>query len=206
MKSSTFRAGLCVLGMASAMPGCMLAAETTDQTPTTAAAPATAKEKSVYDYKMKSLDGKEIALSQYKGKVILILNTASKCGFTPQYKALEAVHEKYKDKGLVVLGFPANEFGHQEPGTDAEIGEFCQKNYGVTFQMFSKVVVKGEGQTPLFHYLTQEANPAMTGDISWNFEKFLISRDGKLVGRYKSAVTPDGAELTSAIEAALAKN
>lgn len=158
---------------------------------------------SVYDFTVKSLEGKDVDLSKYKGKVLLIVNTASKCGYTPQYAALQKLQDKYAGQGLAVLGFPANDFGSQEPGTNAEIGAFCQKNYGVTFDLFSKVSVKGPTQTSLFHYLTQEANPGMTGDIGWNFEKFLISKDGKLVGRYKSAVKPDSETLTSALEAQL---
>lgn len=162
-------------------------------------------EKTVYQFKQKSIAGEEVELSKYKGQVILIVNTASKCGFTRQYKGLEAVYQKYKDKGLVVLGFPANEFGGQEPGSDAEISEFCQKNFGVTFPLFSKSVVKGADKSPLFRYLTEEANPDLKGEISWNFEKFLLSRDGKLVGRYKSIVGPESGTLTAAIEAELAK-
>jgi glutathione peroxidase len=173
--------------------------------PTAISASETKGKTSVYQFTQKSLDGKTIDLSQYKGKVVLIVNTASKCGFTPQYKALEGLHEKFAPQGLAVLGFPANEFGGQEPGTDPEIGAFCQKNYGVTFDMFSKVVVKGAGKVPLFKYLTEEANPELTGEIGWNFEKFLISRDGRLVARFKSAVKPDAPELVAAIQAELAK-
>jgi glutathione peroxidase len=158
---------------------------------------------SVYQFTVKSLDGKDVDLSKYKGKVLLIVNTASKCGFTPQYAALQKLQDKYAGQGLAVLGFPANDFGGQEPGTNAEIGAFCQRNYGVTFDLFSKVPVKGANKTSLFRYLTEEANPTMTGEIGWNFEKFLISRDGKLVGRFKSAVKPDSDTLTQALEAQL---
>lgn len=173
------------------------------------AKPKTAKSKpskpmSITDFKLPALDGKTIDFAQFKGHPILIVNTASKCGYTPQYTALQQLQEKYAKAGLVVLGFPANNFGGQEPGTDAQIGEFCQKNYGVTFQMFSKVSVKGADQAPLFRYLTQEANPALKGDIGWNFEKFLIGRDGQLVARFKSNVKPDAPELTSAVEQQLA--
>jgi glutathione peroxidase len=164
-----------------------------------------AKTMSVYNFKLKSLDGKDVDLAKYKGKTLLIVNTASKCGFTKQYAGLQALNEKYGKQGLAIVGFPANNFGGQEPGTAAEIGEFCQKNYGVTFDMMEKVSVKGADKTPLFDYLTTKANPEMTGEIGWNFEKFLISRDGKLVNRFKSAVAPDATELTKAVEAELAK-
>jgi len=152
---------------------------------------------------MKRLDGSACDLSQYKGKVVLVVNVASRCGYTSQYAGLQKLYEAHKDKGLVVLGFPANEFGAQEPGSDAEIAQFCSSKYGVTFPMFSKIVVKGSGIAPLYKTLTETANPA--GDVKWNFEKFLIGRDGTIKGRYKSGVGPDDAALTSAIEAELAK-
>ena len=152
---------------------------------------------------MKLLDGSACDLSQYKGKVVLIVNVASRCGYTGQYAGLQKLYDGHKDKGLVVLGFPANEFGAQEPGSDAEIAQFCSSKYGVTFPMFSKIVVKGAGIAPLYKTLTETANPA--GDVKWNFEKFLIGRDGTIKGRYKSGVGPDDAALTSAIEAELAK-
>jgi glutathione peroxidase len=160
----------------------------------------------VLNFTMNSLDGKPVNLSKYQGKVVLMVNTASKCGYTPQYKGLETLHEKYAEKGLAILGFPANDFGKQEPGTDSEIGEFCQKNYGVKFDMFSKVVVHGEGQCPLYKFLTSsETNPEFPGEIKWNFEKFLIGRDGKIVKRFGSKVAPESEEVTKAIEAELAK-
>ena len=160
----------------------------------------------VLDFKMKRLDGKPGDLADYKGKVVLMVNVASKCGLTPQYEALEDLHEKYADKGLAVLGFPANEFGKQEPGTDAEIASFCQKDYGVKFDMFSKVVVKGDGQCPLYKFLTsKETDPKFAGPISWNFEKFLIGRNGEIVARFAPKVTPDSPEVTKAIEAELEK-
>ncbi|HWB08463.1 MAG TPA: glutathione peroxidase [Pirellulales bacterium] len=155
---------------------------------------------------MKSLGGKEVDLSKYKGKVVLMVNVASKCGLTPQYEGLEELHEKYADQGLAILGFPANEFGKQEPGTDVEISEFCQENYGVKFDMFSKVVVKGEGQCPLYKFLTsKETDPDFAGDITWNFEKFLVGRDGKIVKRFAPKVAPESDEVVSAVEAELAK-
>ncbi|MGC9327519.1 MAG: glutathione peroxidase [Candidatus Hinthialibacter sp.] len=161
------------------------------------------KEKCLYDFTVKDIDGKEVNMKDFKGKVLLIVNTASKCGYTPQYKDLVDVYKKYKNKGLVVLGFPANEFGRQEPGEDQEIKEFCSLNYQVNFPMFSKVVVKGEQQNPLFRYLTTQKNPDFTGDIKWNFEKFLIGRDGRLLHRYRSKVNPTDKVVVQAIEEAL---
>jgi glutathione peroxidase len=152
---------------------------------------------------VKKIDGSAVDLSKYKGKVVLIVNVASRCGYTPQYAGLQKLYDTYKDKGLVVLGFPANEFGAQEPGSDAEIASFCSSKYGVTFDMFSKLVVKGPNKAPLYQALTEGATPP--GEVSWNFEKFLIGRDGKIVGRYKSAVAPDDGKLTGAIEAELGK-
>ena len=152
----------------------------------------------VYDFKVPSLDGGTIDLSAYKGKKILIVNTASKCGFTPQYADLQKLYEKYKDK-LVIVGFPANDFGGQEPGTNTEIKEFCQKNYGVTFPLAAKSDVVGDNTSPLFKYLTEEAvklgTPAPV--IKWNFTKFLIDENGKLIGVYSSKVTPMSEEITS---------
>ena len=166
---------------------------------------APAKPMSIYNFKQKSLAGTDVDMSKYKGKVLLIVNTASKCGYTKQYPGLQKLSESHSKEGLAVLGFPANNFGAQEPGSDSEIGEFCQKNFGVTFDMFSKVSVKGADKAPIFQYLTTEANPDLTGEIGWNFEKFLISRDGKLVQRFKSGVAPDSPELLKAIDAELAK-
>jgi glutathione peroxidase len=153
---------------------------------------------------VKKIDGKEVDLASYKGKVVLIVNVASRCGKTPQYAGLQSLYEKYKDKGLVVLGFPANEFGAQEPGSDPEIATFCSSKYGVTFDMFSKIVVKGPNKAPLYKTLTESANPP--GEVSWNFEKFLIGRDGSIVGRYQPGTEPNDASLTKAIEAELAKS
>lgn len=160
----------------------------------------------VLNFKMKTLDGKDADLSTYQGKVVLIVNVASKCGYTPQYEALEKLHEKYADKGLVVLGVPANEFLHQEPGTNEEIAKFCTANYGVKFDMLSKVVVKGDGIAPLYRFLTsKETNPKFGGDIQWNFTKFLISRDGEIVARFEPKVKPDSDEVVKAVEAELSK-
>ena len=150
---------------------------------------------------MKKIDGTPVDLSSYKGKVVLIVNVASKCGYTKQYAGLQKLYDSYKDKGLVVLGFPANEFGGQEPGSDADIATFCSTKYGVTFDMFSKIVVKGPGKAPLYKSLTETATPA--GEVKWNFEKFLIGRDGAILGRFDSGVAPEDAKLKDAIEAAL---
>ena len=155
---------------------------------------------SVYDFTMASIDGVKTPLSTYKGKVILMVNVASRCGYTPQYTGLQALYEKYKDKGLVILGFPANNFGAQEPGTDAEIKTFCSTKYSVTFPMFSKVSVKGDDTTPLYQYLTTAANPAVAGEVKWNFTKFLVDKNGKVVGRFEPAITPESAEMSAAIE------
>jgi glutathione peroxidase len=164
------------------------------------------KAPAVLNFKMKSLDGKETDLSQYQGKVVLIVNVASKCGYTPQIKALEALNEKYGKDGLVVLGVPANEFLHQEPGSDADIAKFCTDKYNVQFPMLSKVVVKGDGICPLYQYLTsKDANPKFGGDIQWNFTKFLISRDGEIVNRFEPKVKPDSADVVKAIETELDK-
>ena len=156
---------------------------------------------------MKTLDGKPINLAEkYKGKVVLLVNVASKCGLTPQYKPLEELHEKYADKGLAVVGVPCNQFGGQEPGTAEEISTFCQTKYGVKFDMLSKVDVNGEGACPLYKSLTVlETKPAAAGDISWNFEKFLFDREGKVVARFSPKTKPDSPEVVKAIEAELAK-
>lgn len=151
---------------------------------------------SIYDYKLKNIEGKDFKLSKYKGKKLLIVNTASKCGYTPQYAELQLLADKYKDK-LVVIGFPANNFNGQEPGSNTEIQEFCKKNFGVTFPLTEKVSVKGLDIAPIFQYLTTQENPDFTGDIKWNFEKFLIDENGKLIHRYRSNVKPLATEITS---------
>jgi glutathione peroxidase len=142
-----------------------------------------------YDFKFTTLDGQEVKMSDFKGKKILIVNTASKCGFTKQYKDLEELHKTFGDK-LVIIGFPANNFGQQEPGSNAQIQEFCEQNYGVDFLMAEKVDVKGDQISPLFKYLTAQENPDFKGEIKWNFEKFLIDENGKLVHRFRSATNP----------------
>lgn|SRR5690625_3804426 len=153
---------------------------------------------SVYDFSFTTIDGKEIKLSEFKGKNILIVNTASECGFTPQYEALQKLHERYTDK-LVIIGFPANNFGGQEPGSNDEIAEFCEVNYGVSFLLSEKVDVKGEHTDPLFKYLTEAPNPDFTGDIEWNFEKFLINKEGKLIHRFRSKVNPLDSKIIDAL-------
>src|SRR5437667_2940130 len=154
------------------------------------------------NFTMKSIDGKPIDLSKYQGRVVLMVNVASQCGYTPQYEGLEELHKKYATKGLSVLGFPANDFGAQEPGTNGEIAQFCKQNYGVEFDMFSKIVVKGSGQAPLYKYLT--SHPKFRGEVDWNFEKFLIGKNGEVIARFKSDVEPDSREMVGAIESALA--
>jgi glutathione peroxidase len=142
-------------------------------------------------------------VSKYQGKVVVFVNVASKCGYTPQYTGLEQLHEKYGDKGLAIVGVPANEFGKQEPGTNAEIAEFCSKNYGVKFDMLEKVVVKGNGQCDLYKYLTKDSR--FTGDIKWNFEKFVVGRNGEVVARFDSKTKPESPEFVKVIEDELAK-
>lgn len=153
---------------------------------------------SVYEFKLKTIDGKNFNLAKYRGKKLLIVNTASKCGYTPQYAELQKLADEYKDK-VTVIGFPENNFAGQEPGSNAEIKQFCQKNYGVTFPLSEKVSVKGDDIAPLFKYLTEAPNPDFTGDIKWNFEKFLIDENGKLIHRYRSAVKPLSPEIVNAL-------
>lgn len=160
----------------------------------------------VLSFTVKSIDGEDVPLSKYKGKVVLIVNVASKCGLTPQYEALEQLHEKYADKGLAILGFPCNQFGKQEPGTETQIKEFCSTKYGVKFDLFSKIEVNGDGKCDLYEFLTsKEKNPEFAGDIKWNFTKFLVSKDGKVVARFEPRVTPEDEKVVKAIEAELAK-
>ncbi len=170
------------------------------------AATARAADKGPLDHTVQDIQGKDVDLSKYKGKVVLMVNVASQCGKTPQYKGLEALYSKYKDQGLAVLGFPANEFGKQEPGTNAEISQFCTSKYGVDFPMFSKIVVKGEGIHPLYQFLTSEStNPGHAGEISWNFAKFLVNRKGEVVARFDPKVKPESPEVQAAVEKALAE-
>jgi glutathione peroxidase len=158
---------------------------------------------SIHGIAVKDIDGKDTTLGAYKGKVLLIVNVASKCGLTPQYKALEAVHEKYKDKGFTVLGFPCNQFAGQEPGSNQEIKVFCSTKYNVTFPLFDKIDVNGDKRHPLYVELAGKESP-FPGDIKWNFGKFLIGRDGKILKRFEPKTTPDDSEVIAAIEEALA--
>jgi glutathione peroxidase len=151
---------------------------------------------------LKDIDGKDTSLKAYSGKVLLLVNVASKCGYTRQYEGLEALYRKYKDRGLVVLGFPSNDFGGQEPGTEAEIKTFCSSKFDVTFPLFSKIQVKGDGQHPLYAALTGSESP-MPGPVKWNFGKFLVGKDGKMIARYDSKTEPDDAKLAETIEQAL---
>ncbi len=165
------------------------------------------KAASVLQHTVKDIDGKPVALTQYEGDVLLIVNTASKCGLTPQYEGLEAAYQKYKDKGFKVLAFPANEFYSQEPGTNAEIKQFCTGKYHTTFPIFSKIVVKGEGIDPLYQYLTsKETDPKFAGDIGWNFAKFLVNRKGEVIARFEPKEVPSSPKVVAAIEAALAES
>jgi glutathione peroxidase len=158
-------------------------------------------ESKALSYTMKSLDGQDVDLKKYTGKVVLIVNTASECGLTPQYTELQAIYEKYKDEGLVVLGFPCNQFGKQEPGSSKEISEFCTKNFGVTFDMFEKIDVNKENASDLYKFLTaQETAPKGKGPITWNFEKFLLNRNGEVVNRFSPQTKPNAAEVIAAIE------
>jgi glutathione peroxidase len=159
----------------------------------------------IYDFTLPSIDGKPMPLADFKGKVVLVVNVASRCGFTPQYSALEALYEKYKEQGFVIVGFPANNFGAQEPGTNEEIKTFCSRKYNVTFPLYSKVSVKGDDQTPLYQYLTKQTGPSIAGEIKWNFTKFLVDRNGNVVQRFESAVTPDSKEVVSAVEKQLSQ-
>jgi glutathione peroxidase len=154
----------------------------------------------IYTFTLNSIDGQPAPLANYKGKVVLVVNVASQCGYTPQYSALEATYEKYKDKGFVILGFPANNFGAQEPGTNEEIKTFCTRKYSVTFPMYSKISVKGGDQAPLYAYLTKDTGGGISGEIKWNFTKFLVDRNGNVVQRFEPEVTPDSKQVIAAIE------
>ena len=163
------------------------------------------KQGSPLDFTVKTIDGQEKKLSDYKGKVVLLVNVASKCGLTPQYTALESTYEKYKDQGFVVIGFPANNFGSQEPGSNEQIKEFCTSKYNVTFPMMSKISVKGDDKHPLYKFLTEgKAGEDFAGDIEWNFAKFLVDRNGNVMARFGSRTTPDSPQVTEAVEKALA--
>lgn len=159
--------------------------------------------KNIYDISVINMDGDKVSLSDYKGKVLMIVNVASKCGYTPQYEGLETIYEKYKDKGFEILAFPCNDFGGQEPGSIDEIRTFCETKYNVTFQLFDKIQVLGDNKSPLYERLINNSEPA--GDIGWNFEKFVISKDGEIVARFKSKVKPESEEITGVIDTELSK-
>jgi glutathione peroxidase len=165
-----------------------------------------AAEKTVYDYTLNSIDGQATPLAGYRGKVLMVVNVASRCGYTPQYAALETIYEKYKDRGFVIVGVPANNFGAQEPGSNSEIKTFCTRKYNVQFPMMSKVSVKGSDTAPLYQYLTDNSShPKTGGEIKWNFTKFLVDRNGSIAARFEPEVTPDSPQVTAAIEKALAQ-
>jgi glutathione peroxidase len=163
---------------------------------------AIAEEKSIHDLPIKTLEGETTSLGAHKGKVMLVVNVASRCGYTPQYKGMEALFQKFKEQGLVVCGIPCNQFGRQEPGTGSEIREFCSANYNVTFPMYEKVNVKGPNQHPIYSVLAGENSP-FPGDVRWNFGKFLVSKDGKVLKRFGSSTDPMSSELIAAVELAL---
>lgn len=189
------RQAFCFVGaVVMALTSMAMAKETEEKIPT------------ALSFKMKSLDGKQVSLDNYQGQVVLIVNVASECGLTPQYEQLQALHEKYGKKGLVVLGFPCNQFGSQEPGTASEIREFCSVNYGVKFDLFEKVEVNGESACPLYKHLTGlQTKPKGPGKISWNFEKFLLNRNGEVIARFEPRTKPNAAEVVELIERELAK-
>jgi len=169
------------------------------------AAAVMAADKTMYDFTLNSIDGQPAPLAAHKGKVVLLVNVASKCGYTPQYSALESTYEKYKDRGFVIVGIPANNFGAQEPGSNQEIKTFCSSKFHVTFPMMAKVSVKGDDITPLYQFLTDKSShPQSGGEIKWNFTKFLIGPDGRVIARFEPEITPDSPQVTSAIEEALA--
>jgi glutathione peroxidase len=160
----------------------------------------------IYDVEAKLLEGDPVTIGEYKGKALLIVNVASRCGFTPQYEGLQALYDRYKDQGLEILGFPCNQFLQQEPGTEEDIREFCSTRFGVTFPLFRKTDVNGEDRHPLYQILTEKPDAdGNAGDVQWNFEKFLVSPEGEVVGRYRTAVTPEDPKLTGDIESALPK-
>jgi len=164
----------------------------------------TMAEKSVLEFTMKDIEGKSVKLDEYRGKVLLLVNVASHCGYTPQYEGLESIYKKYKDQGLVVMGFPANNFAGQEPGTNEEIKTFCKTKYNVSFPLFAKISVKGDDIHPLYRFLTnKDSDPEFSGEISWNFNKFLVDRSGKIVNRFETREKPESEKIAAAIETAL---
>lgn len=174
-----------------------------NSTKTTTTIQTKMENKNIYDITVKDMDGKDVSLASYKGKVLLIVNVASQCGYTKQYEGLEKIYEQYKDKGFEILAFPSNDFGEQEPGTNEEIKQFCQSKFNVTFPLFDKVKVLGADKVSLYERLSNNAEPV--GEVAWNFEKFLIDKNGNIVGRYKSKITPESEELNAAITSQLTK-
>lgn len=186
---------MAVAVLAAALPGKAVAGPADDK-----------KSSSVLDFKVQDINGEPVDLTKFKGEVLLIVNTASQCGYTPQYQGLESVYEKYKGRGFAVLAFPANEFGRQEPGSNADIKTFCSSKYNVTFPLFSKIVVKGPGMHPLYQFLTgKDSDPKFAGDIKWNFNKFLVNRKGEVIARFDSSDKPESDKVVKAVEAALAE-
>jgi glutathione peroxidase len=186
-----------ILAAAAMLTSCVSNATNPTTMPTTTQVAATQAATNIYGFKVEGLNGETIDFSSFKGKKILIVNTASKCGYTPQYTELEALHQKYKDK-LVVIGFPANNFGQQEPGTNTQIGEFCKKNYGVSFIVAAKISVKGDDIAPIYKWLCNKSeNGVLDAEVTWNFNKFLISENGTLITKFESKVKPMSEELTS---------
>jgi len=168
--------------------------------------PENPKTPGALNFTMNSLDGKAVNLSKYLGNVVLMVNVASQCGYTPQYEGLQELHRRYAGRGLRILGFPSNDFGQQEPGTNSEIAQFCEKNYGVQFDMFSKIPVLGPQKAPLYRFLTSsQTDPKFAGEVEWNFEKFLLDRNGQVIARFRSPVEPLSDEMLKAIEASLGK-
>lgn len=192
--------GLTVIGIALGLLGTSVLAAAEEK------GAAAGEARSVLDFKLNDIDGNPVDLEKYKGKVLLIVNTASRCGLTPQYAALEKIYDQYRQQGFEVLAFPANEFRGQEPGSNEQIKEFCTSKYDVSFPLFSKIVVKGDGMHPLYQFITSEQqNPRTGGEIKWNFTKFLVDRNGNIVQRFEPAVKPDDAKVTAAIETELKK-
>ncbi len=195
----TLAAGVLVVGSCGAAP----APSPGEDSQVVSTGQSAAAAEATIDHSVLSLQGETVDLSSFRGRPILIVNTASKCGYTPQYDGLQKLHESYGERGLVVIGFPSNDFGNQEPGTAEEIGNFCRLNYGVTFPMMAKVHTKGPDQAPLYRALTTESAKEFRGEVRWNFTKFLIDGDGRVVGRFDSKVEPLDPQITSAVEALL---
>ncbi len=204
--SQIFTNTACLTLLLAALVVSPVVAQSSTKKPDTVAAESTNDVPAALDFKMKSIDGKEVDLTKYKGNVVMFVNVASKCGRTPQYEQLQTLHEKFGKQGLSIVGIPCNQFGGQEPGTEAEIAQFCQKSYGVEFDMLGKVDVKGQQKCDLYAHLTQlDLAPAGDGNVKWNFEKFIINRQGKPIARYGSKVKPDSKFVVSTIKAALAE-